>query len=117
MTGSEQKQCEHCGIWFTAKRHYPPRKFCEQRCQQKHAIYLRGLERAAGRSVAAKLKPKPKTKRGKQFQIHGDAKPVVLRSEAKHSKGKFTDEAFYAELEKIGAALGSPGWLRQREAA
>jgi hypothetical protein len=118
----DEKQCEHCGVMFTAPRHFPPRKFCERACQEKHVVYLRGLERAAARAIDAKM---PKTHRGKQFQIHGDDAPVVLRSEVKYSSDKFTDEGLIAELEKIGKSLGdkrwrkgSPGWLRlQKEAA
>jgi hypothetical protein len=118
----EEKQCEHCGVMFTAPRHFPPRKFCERACQEKHVVYLRGLERAAARAIDAKM---PKTYRGKQFQIHGDDSPVVLRSEVKYSNDKFSDEGLIAELEKIGAELGakrwrkgSPGWWRlQKEAA
>jgi hypothetical protein len=85
-------------------------------------VYLRGLERAAARAIDAKM---PKTHRGKQFQIHGDDAPVVLRSEVKYTNDKFTDEGLIAELEKIGKELGdkrwrkgSRGWLRlQKEAA
>jgi hypothetical protein len=117
----EEKQCEHCGVMFTAPRHFPPRKFCERACQEKHVVYLRGLERAAARAIDAKM---PKTYRGKQFQIHGDDSPVVLRSEVKYSNDKFSDEGLIAELEKIGAELGakrwrkgSPGWWRERKAA
>jgi hypothetical protein len=117
----EEKQCEHCGVMFTAPRHFPPRKFCERSCQEKHVVYLRGLERAAARAIDAKM---PKTHRGKQFQIHGDDAPVVLRSDVKYSNDKFSDEGLIAELENIGKELGdkrwrvgSPGWLRERDAA
>jgi hypothetical protein len=121
----KEELCAYCGERFTPIATYPPKKYCSSVCRRRESNRVKSLQRSAERAQAREAMAKlPKVNRGKQFQIHGDDAPVVLRSEVKYSNDKFTDEGLMVELEKIGAALGekrwrkgSPGWLRERNAA
>lgn len=99
--------CEHCGETFTPSIYKPDAKFCGATCRQKNRRQKLAAE------AKAKAQPKPKaTKRGTEFTLRPkpakEQRAAVLppESKVKYSKGTYTDEQMFAELERIGRELG-----------
>ena len=101
--------CEYCGETFTPSIHKPDARFCSATCRQRHRRQRLRAEKQAKRQTpmrAPKTETQPKPKTAKKPAKEQRAAITPPESKVRYSKGTYTDEQMFAELERIGRELG-----------
>ena len=100
--------CEYCGETFTPSIHKPDARFCSATCRQRHRRARLRAEKQPKPQARVPKQPKPKTIKPKAAKPAKEQRAAITppESKVKYSKGTYTDEQMFAELERIGRELG-----------